>query len=1017
MESEVAGEEYDDELPDDAVYTDEREDAARQKYAEKGRRQIARGRLARLADSIAGGPTRPGDQQVIRSPFVLALIGGVLGFGLLAAIFYYIIGRESETRRLNEALLALEQRKYGEAEQLFLKYLEDYPEGGSSETARLSLHKSRVEKQLLTTTPDVSRGLSELQALISVGKDLDGFDNEREAIQRYADRLTYAGARVAEISQQQAPLDISREGLEILRRFSPDGRVPPDREEELIRRQRIAEAAVARRMVFDTALAQTRKLLGEGNTIGAIGTRQAMLDRYEVLRDDPDVAALLQEILTREQQTVVRTEPGTDALTDDLPAELPSLSLNLRTQATNDLVSRQRLVFGVGVDCLYGLDADTGEPRWKRVIGGEPAFAPIAVKGTLPGLLVHSRRTNELLMVRQQDGRLIWRQSIGSSPSGDPLILGQEIYITTARGELWQVSTVNGRITARLTFSQPVVGPPAVSRDGRQLVIPGDAMFVYTMTLNPLTCAAVSYLEHRAGSVESPLLTAGDLFVMTDNHRADSGRVRILELNSSGQLAVRGTELVDGHIRDPLLLRGAELFVPSAPQRVTAFRIAADAGSPLPLAKIGANQLEDGQQTRMFLLAGPGGQLWLGGRSLRKFQLRTNAVLLESGHVAEGIHLQPIQFADQSVFLTYRDASLASVYFIRADPEQMQGTWRTVLGTRVVAAGPAAGDASILVVSDFGRVFRVPLAEISRGGFSLESISEFRLPDKLASSVDGLTLTDGRLGAWCGAPEPLLWTISTTGQLERRWVLPDVPQTAPAAIAAGVVFALPGRLHLTAVSSGVTVEDYRAAQAVSQQSGWKHLTAISDSQVLAVTTENRMVRVEYRPMPRPQLAEISVTPLDHSIEVAPAAANGHVVLATAEGRLILMRADSLEVLASAELGGVPRRSPFLAGDRVFVEVSTGELKTFVLTDSLRPAGSFPLAGRSLAGVPVRLQDGSHLVALNDGAIERLTADGMLAAGGVTIGQTLSRGPLLIAGQLIAVAADGSLYALPAEITR
>ena len=93
----------------------------------------------------------------------------------------------------------------------------------------------------------------------------------------------------------------------------------------------------------------------------------------------------------------------------------------------------------------------------------------------------------------------------------------------------------------------------------------------------------------------------------------------------------------------------------------------------------------------------------MGGRDLRKFQTRTNTVLLDSGVTAEGVHVQPIQFADDAVFLTSRQATSSSTFFTRADREQMKGTWRTVIGSRIVALAPSAGGQSVLAVLITGR--------------------------------------------------------------------------------------------------------------------------------------------------------------------------------------------------------------------------------------------------------------------------------------------------------------------------
>lgn len=1004
---------YDDDVRGDDTDRDEDDSGSRDRQRARAERQLKRGRMSQLSDRLTGGPERPGEQSIGRSPFVLGMVGAIAGLGVLSAIFYYIINSTSEQRTLEAAMLALDQQKYGEAEQRLLQYLQAYPNSDSEPGARLALHRTRVEKAIMTETPDVTQGLEEINDLLRVGRDLEGFDEQRENIRRYADRLTYAGARVAEITQQQNPLDISRQAMEILRRFSGEGGIPRDREDELVRRQRIAEAAILKRTVFEDALAEIRGHLEAGDTIAAVRTRANLIEQYDVFENDPDVAAVLDDILTREQEQNVREDLSRDAATTDSAPAVTALTPALRTQARNDLVSQGRVVFAVGIDSCTAVDADTGDPLWRRVIGAATPFAPIPISGSEPALLVYHTGSDELMLLRQQDGGLIWRQTVEGLPTGAPLVHAQQIFLTTDAGRLTQISASTGRAVASVEFSQPVFGPPALSRDGDLLVIPGDDTMVYTLSTNPLSVKAASLVPHRPGSVQSPLLTTGAIFLMCDNDTPDRCRLRTLELDDeTGRLSVRSTDFINGAVRDPCLLRGRELFVPSTPQRITAFRVTDDPDQP-PLSLIGANQLEDGEQTRMFLLAGPGGQLWLAGRSLRRFQTRTNAVLLDPARTAEGIHLQPIQFLDESVFLTSRNKWSSSVFFTRTNREEMVGLWRTVVGNHFVALGPSDGNQSLLAVTDFGEVYRMPLASVQEGGFWLDSISRCRLPDNLASPVRGLTLTDGRPAIWCGPEEPAVWTFTTSGQLERRWGLPDAPETDPVAVAGGLVVPLPGRLHLTASPAG-RVEDYRAAQAQGRQSRWKFLTALNETQVLAVTSDNALVRVEYRQNPRPQLAEVSVTQSAHSIEVAPSAAADRLFTATAEGQLILQQAGTLEVLAAADLGGAPSASPMIAGNRVFVEVARNELRAWSFDDGLTPTGTVALDGYALAGPPLLRPDGTFLAARTDGVVVILRDDGTLQKELISVGQSLARGPLQAGDLTLVVAEDGTLYPLPSE---
>ena len=985
-------------------------EAAKDAVAEKAKRQLQRGRLTTFADRLSGGPQRPGQQKIARSPVVLVLTGVTLLSFLLAGIFWYINQWNAEERMLKEATSFLEQQKYIDAEARFSQFLQIYPKTASSPAAKIGLHRTQVEKYILTNTPDVIRGMTELRTLISECGDLPGYAELTDTLRRYSDRLAYAGAIVAETIQSEEALTVSREAVDLLRRFSGEGGIPQTREQFLIERQRIAEGSIARKLTFQSTIQTITSQLAAGKTLEAIETRQALIDRYPSLKDDKDVRKMLTDILTREKELTARTELGRDALPADPAAEpLPSVSLALRTQGPSDLVSQKRYLVTIGLDTCYSVDADTGDPRWKRVIGADAPFAPVTVSGTTPGILVYSTLTNELQLLAEETGSILWRQTTGARPSAAPVIQAGTIYLTTDAGELLQIAAVNGRALASLKFPQPISGPPALSGDGQKLVLPGDQTLVYTISLNPFACQTVSWIPHRQGSIRVPLITAGRYFLMFDNETAEKSRIQTLQEEASGELSVVATNTVDGQIQDPALLRGYDLFVPSTPQRITAFRVGDEPGQP-PLAFVGANQLEEAAQTRMFLLAGPGGQVWLAGRDLRKFRTRTNGVELDPAVTAQGIHTQPIQLLDESVFVTSRSAQSSSAFFTRADRDQMQGIWRTVLSSRIVAMTGSAAGGSVLAVTDYGEAYRIPLADLQKPGFILETVSRFRLPEKLDSPVDGLVLSDGRPAAWVGAPNPAMWTFTTTGQLEQKWDLPAVPELPPVALDSGVVFASAGRLHMTGLAGGRTVEDYRSSQTQNQQQPWKSLIALSGTQVLGISAANEFVRVEYRETPRPQLAEISVTKIPSPIEVPPAVSGGFLFAATAEGKLMMMQASTLEVLAEKDLGGVPSAQPKVTDQFVIVEVANQEAKIFRIAPDLPATGSLPLEGWGLRGNPLAVSDGL-LVARGDGLLTKLDANGVPGENSMKLGQQIQSGFVRFGEQIMITGLDGSLYSI------
>ncbi len=1017
--------ELDDDDDDDA---DDADDGKQQSDSdttlEKGRRQLRRGRLSEFSDKLSGGAARPGERDVKKSPFVMIMAGAIIALTLLGLVFFVMILSKSEERAFAEAEKKFEEQSYPEAKGRLVDFLEAYPDGGYADQARILYHKTMVLEIIMGTsfTPDsISEALKKLNHFIDVCRDLEGFNDERDHVRRYADRIVRIGANVAtgdpakKIKPTMQPLEDSKAAKAIMDQFAGADGLPRSLDDEIRALHRRAEAAIRKATVLDGALAEINGHLEADDTLAALESRQALIDEYEVLSDDADVEKILIMIMEREKALTKREDLHTDAVTEDFSSsDRVSASLTLRTQVTVDQVSQGKLVFAVGVGSCYGIDSETGEPVWKRAVGRDAPFAPIAVDASEPSLLTFHTDTNELLLLSQKNGDLLWRQRILSLPSGPPVIFQQQIYLTTESGELWKIAVGSGKAVSRVVFNQPVVGPPAVTRDEKYMVIAGDQSLVYTLTISPLECVAVSYVEHRLGSVEAPILTAGKIMLMADNDSVEKARLRVLQIDpGSGDITVLGTEIVDGQVRDAALLRGRVLYIPSTPQRVTAFRIndEPDPGDD-HLSRIGANQLEDAATAPIFLRAGPGGQLWMASEALRKFQVRTNTLELESDEVAEGLHLQPIQMSDQNFFVTTNEPYSSSIFFTRVEPQKMEDQWRTVIGTNVVSAGPASNSESLLAVGDFGRVFRVPLQKIKTGGFVIDDLSDYRVPDGLEDAIGGLSLRDGRLAAYCGGKEPGMWTFTTNGQLERIWLLPGAPEVPPVSLADGVVVAFPGGLHFTANRAG-TVQDYRAAQAQgeNQQASWKSLVALNDTQVLAINSNNELIRVEYRTSGRRHLFEVSRTRMEQPIELAPAAAGDLLAVVTSDGKLMRLSAVTLEVLDEHELGGVAMRSPYISGDRIFVEVARRELKVFARDGSLQESATVPLNDTFLTGQPVAVSDGGFVACLSNGKVIVLDAEGNDTGKSLMLGQEAQMGPIVVGDSLIVIGVDGSLYSV------
>jgi hypothetical protein len=978
----------------------------------RGARQLRGGRLTRLNDRLAGGAARPGEQQITRSPFIMAMIFVIAGLGIVAAVFFFLIKSESEKTRFERADRVLTESKYNEAIQLFDDFLLNYPSGEYSNRARIRLGTAKVRRFTDTSTFTVESAVEaeeSLNSFVTSCRDFPEFADEQDRLIGYTEKIARAAASVAADNASEEALEASRRAFARLDSLAVGGGVSVEARERILRMQGEASAAILKAEIRQSSTGEIQGYLSGGDALAALKIYTGLIRRYEVLRDDPEFMEIQRQIRELELSLTATEELGIEALpAEDGEPVRPSLSVNLRTQASSDQISQGKLVFGTGGDVVFAVDSETADPVWKRRIGARSPFAPVQVDGAEPSLLLFHSGRSELLLVRQENGSLIWRQSVEAMVTGQPLVVDQEIYVTTEAGCLWQISASRGAAISRVKFSQAIYGPPALSRDEESLIIPGRQAFVYTLSRRPLACTTVSWTGHEEDTVISPMMPMGKLFLMCENHSTEESRLRALTLQSSGELVERARQTVSGQIWDPCLLRGDQLFVPSTPQRVTAFRISDEPDAEV-FSLIDSNQVEDAELGSMFLASGAGGYVWMASSSLRRFQVTTQAVLLDDDVVAKGQHLYPMQVDDQNLMVTTSEPWSSSVFLTRVDRNTMTGKWRFALSTNLVAVGPSAQGNSLIAVSDFGEIFRLPLKPVAETEFFTRSLSQFRLPDGLNDPIAGLAMPDGRMAVWCLGDNAAVWTTTRTGQLEQRWPLPAAPEADPVPLAGGLVVPLPGRLRL--VAKQPQAEDYLVSEEFGTDSSWKCLTAISDTRLLAINANDQVVQIEYRETPGPHLAEVSIARLDGATEVAPAAAGDYACIAMVDGRLVLMRSQTLEIVTARDLGEVIGQSPLIAGSRVFVEAGRLNVAVFELNDRLDPLGTFPSPGGQMIDSPLPLSDGGFLAAFSDGVVLRLNPDGLPAGDPVDLDQQLQHGPVRAGESIVVVATDGSLFFL------
>ncbi|MEX0716590.1 MAG: PQQ-binding-like beta-propeller repeat protein [Planctomycetaceae bacterium] len=1012
----------DDELFDDVeeaeIIDDDEFDAApggnvlggervRGKGKKRGKMAIVLDAFAALKRGIAWfrhRDVRPGQEDVVRSPFSLGMVVTGLVLVLASATLWFVIGRDSAQIAYDAATKEMQDGRYTQAKQLFEAFAQDFPRDDRVPEARVQAGRAAIEREIGGAAPKPREGLDELKVFINDNRDQPDFAELAPDIRGYAERIAFESAKQAERTRTDELIPVLREAKAILQRYPP----PEGPQTELVARIDAAEQsaidAIEKREWSEAKLADIEKHLEATDPMAAFAVRRELLARYADLERDARVVKLLERTREVERDRVVRDDESRDALVDDRPdARVPAVALAVQTRTSTDLDSEGRFAVAVAGGSCYGVDTVTGEPVWRRPIGLDPPFPPVAVQATPPAWLMFDTRYDELLLVDQATGELRWRQPVGGRVSGAPLIHDGAIYLPTLGDRLHKIDLQSGRAVSRLTFSQKVHSPPVLAEDGAHLVMAGDRDVFYTVSLNPLECVAVSYLAQPPAAIEAPLLGMGPLVLFIENDQRSGARLRVLHTKGPLLRQIAQARL-DGQVRDAAIIRGRDLFVPYGDEAVAAFLVTDDENEQ-PLTQIGMRQLQNPRPGPVFLSAGPDGQLWMASTSLRKLQLTTSELRLEQGESSVGRFTQPLQAGRDSFFIARRPPYAEAIFFSQVDRDTLVGRWRVVLGGRIIGWN-AAGDSAVCV-TDSGHAYAVTRAALESGGFVVRGVP-LNLPEDLSQPLRAVALPDGRVAVIGGGEARRLWLVNRAGQSESRPLdLPAELETSPLPLADGLVLPLPGRLRFAGLDGSASVREFALPVGRERPPQWKHLLATGDDALLAVDEAGLSRLIERQSAP-PALAATRTFQTGSPIDVSPHARDGRIVLADAGRTLHLLDAATLEQVSETQLDGPATGTPWLTAEgRVLVEIARARLVCFDANDGLKPLWSVPIADTHLAGEPAT-EGGSLVVALRNGEVLAIDAASGAVARTLDLALPLTDGPRRVGDFLVVPTLDGAL---------
>ena len=973
-------------------------DSAKDRKKERSERDLRRERAV-----------RPGEQDITKSPLILGLSVTIVVLALLSGIYFFMIKRETTNAQLKAIDEQISGGQYATAMISLEQMIVDHPKDEIGDQARIRLGKVRVDKSIKTAAPEWNAGLDALNKMIADCREVKSFAEENAALAEYAKTIAIGALDTAEKNRSPELIKVSDEAVILLERYSDADKPPTAAKAKIKVAKEAAEAAILKATTTQATYAEIDRLNKGGKPIEALASRRRLLDRYPDLEKDRKLSQLLEQTLVSEQKAVKVDDSNRAAVREDRPLLKKPLALTLHTRVLSDESSEGRTVWAVSGGCLYGIDTITGDPVWRRGIGTDSPFFPISIDAAVPALLMFDTRFEELIFVNRQTGELIWRQPLGERASGAPLIHNNQIYQGTIGNSLFRIDVQTGEITSKLIFSQPVVSPPALTRDGQHLVIPGNEAISYTLGVQPLECVRVLFSGQRPGAVQVPLMPMGATLLMIENDQINGANLRVFDAGKTEKIMPEvGTARVAAQVKDRVVLRGNQLFIAGERELLSVYTVSDDPEQPklLPIAKP-PTQIE--YTGPIFMHAGAGGRLWVASDNLKQFELKNDTLgEATTKRLYLGATGQPIQSIGKNLFIGRQLLESGALSLLQVDGEEMVAAWKTVVGCSLLTA-QVAGE-NLVCVNASGDVFQVPLTEVEAGGFRFKVETSVKIAEGTTDPVFAGRLAGGKLAIACGGKEPRLWTINTIGKIEQEYVLDGPPVGPPVPLSGGVTVPLANKLRTFGVTGGARVDDYLSVigQQAAARNAWSHVLPLDATHLVVIDAEGKLSRLEYRTTPTAHLQQLDQVALGNPVDVSPVLDKGKLYVTDASGRLQILNVNGFDRIAEAKLANPAVGKLALAGNRLLAVTSTGALECYDTDQNLKQLWSVPLASDLLADSAM-LEQGKLLIATQAGHVKALNPDTGAELQSIILDNSIEYGPVK-AGKFILVATvDGALH--------
>jgi outer membrane protein assembly factor BamB len=990
--------------------------------ARKGLREARPWGFRRWLDRLRSATqVAPGQEKIVSSPLVLALVLALALLVLLGISLRAIISKTMANQGYNRAVDVLQDGDYRTAIRDFDAFLASYPQDPRA-------GKARVLRALANVRQYVSiSGGTWSTALEAAHEMFEGFGNEpefRDERVDLAELVIRIGEGLADRARHAADEKALREAESAVPLHAAIAGEPAP---AFLKRSRLpglldeARAAVRKAHFRRDALAAMDLAVKDGSAPRVYKARDALVERYADLAQDRELIARMTQANDLVRRAVKVEATRRDAASSPRPETLgPPVSLVLRSPAGTggSPANSGAIVYALADGMAYGLDAASGEPLWQRPVGLASPFVPEPVQGESSVLVVDAAH-DELLRLDGRTGRLLWRLRLGEPVDGPPLVLGDQLYQILPSGKLLAIDLRSGQSRTVVELGMPLSRSPVGDEMGRFLYVVARRDCLFVLARDPLACAAVEYLGHEDGSIPCTPARLGRFLIIPENDRPGDGRWRVLVLDEDGARVRPVPPIgIPGWTWATPPSSGSVIWAAGDKGGVEAYALG-DYASKTPVTPLARMNPDAAASGPAFGLAVADRKLWLAagvGRSGRyeldpeRGELSLRSVVSQSGPAVAAL-----QATGRHVVATFQDAESGGTLLLGVDRTTGAVSWRTVLGAAwPFSLEPARGGEALRTIGRTGQEAVLPAELLSGGGFVtllLPQAGTARVPSGRILTLEGdgpeatvIVPGTGAASVWVRqAEKPAGW---------REFDLPTACAAMP--LAWGRALLIPGvdgRAYLIdPITARSAAEPLVPVYDRDRRGAWLSPVKADASAVILADESGKVRRLGLKQGPVPRLNVEAEIVLDRPIVAGPTATGQAVMVITADRRVRALSVRDLSPVGAWPLEAPPDGGPVTAGGHGFVFDTGGGV--LALGGDGRRLWSARL-GDVAVGPPV-VRDGTVWILDRGGHLEvRAVADGS-PRGRLDLGILPAGGMFLVDNQIFVPISRGTIQGVHRE---